>query len=105
MSPDTPIGDLELSVRSVNCLRAHGFKTLGELAAYWSAHSKAHVLRNIKNFGAKSYSEVEEMVLSVRQELSQSEEALLWATEHVTEILAIKYGKAVLVPAFNIRRL
>ena len=49
------IEDLELSARSLNCLKKAGVKTVGELAA-----NSLEDLMKFKNFGAKSLTEVRE---------------------------------------------
>jgi DNA-directed RNA polymerase subunit alpha len=63
---DTPIEDLELTVRSYNCLKRQGVNTVGQLAEC----SEADLL-NIRNFGAKSIEEVkdklQQMDLSLKQ--------------------------------------
>ena len=48
-----PIEDLELTVRSYNCLKREGIHTVGELVARSEAD-----LMDIRNFGAKSIDEV-----------------------------------------------
>jgi DNA-directed RNA polymerase subunit alpha len=48
-----PIEELELGVRSFNCLRAAGVETLGDLTAY-----REEELAEIPNFGKKSFQEV-----------------------------------------------
>lgn len=61
----TPIEQMELSIRSYNCLKREGIHTIGELVA----RSEADLL-DIRNFGAKSIDEVkaklEEMSLSLK---------------------------------------
>ncbi|MDO8879295.1 MAG: DNA-directed RNA polymerase subunit alpha [Coriobacteriia bacterium] len=52
---DTPIEELDLSVRSYNCLKRRGVNTIGQLAEC----SEADLL-NIRNFGAKSIEEVKD---------------------------------------------
>jgi len=52
---DTPIEDLDLSVRSYNCLKRQGVNTIGQLTEC----SEADLL-NIRNFGAKSIEEVKD---------------------------------------------
>lgn len=52
---DIPIEDLELTVRSYNCLKRQGINTVEELLDY----SEADLL-NIRNFGAKSIEEVKD---------------------------------------------
>ncbi len=64
---DTPIEELDLSVRSYNCLKREGIVTVGELVQ----KSEADLL-DIRNFGAKSIDEVREKLhelgLSLREE-------------------------------------
>lgn len=55
----TKLTDLNLSVRSLNCLKAADVDTLGELVTY-----QKHDLLKIRNFGKKSLSELEELVKS-----------------------------------------
>jgi DNA-directed RNA polymerase subunit alpha len=52
---DTPIEELDMSVRSYNCLKRQGVNTIGQLAEC----SEADLL-NIRNFGAKSIEEVKD---------------------------------------------
>ena len=52
---DTPIEDLQLSVRSLNCLKRAGIRTVGELLTY----SEEDVMK-LKNFGQKSLDEIAE---------------------------------------------
>lgn len=52
---DTPIEDLDLTVRSFNCLKRQGVNTIGQLAECTEAD-----LLNIRNFGAKSIEEVKD---------------------------------------------
>jgi len=52
---DTPIEELDLSVRSFNCLKRQGVNTIGQLAECTEAD-----LLNIRNFGAKSIEEVKD---------------------------------------------
>jgi DNA-directed RNA polymerase alpha subunit len=52
--PDpTPIEELEMSVRSYNCLRLHGFKTVGEVMT-----ATDDELLSLRNFGRKALAEV-----------------------------------------------
>ncbi len=55
-----PIEDLELTVRSYNCLKREGIHTVGELVA----RSEADLL-DIRNFGAKSIDEVKVKLMSM----------------------------------------
>ena len=52
---DTPIEELDLSVRSYNCLKRQGVNTIGQLTEC----SETDLL-NIRNFGAKSIEEVKD---------------------------------------------
>lgn len=52
---DTPIDNLQLSVRSINCLKRAGIRTVGELLTY----SEEDVMK-LKNFGQKSLDEISE---------------------------------------------
>ncbi len=52
---DTPIEDLDLSVRSYNCLKRQGVNTIGQLT-----ECSEQDLLNIRNFGAKSIEEVKD---------------------------------------------
>jgi len=52
---DTPIEDLDLTVRSFNCLKRQGVNTIGQLTQCTEAD-----LLNIRNFGAKSIEEVKD---------------------------------------------
>ncbi len=52
---ETPIEDLQLSVRSLNCLKRAGIRTVGELLTY----SEEDVMK-LKNFGQKSLDEISE---------------------------------------------
>jgi DNA-directed RNA polymerase subunit alpha len=62
-----PIEELQLSVRSYNCLKREGVNTVGELTQKSEAE-----LTDIRNFGLKSIEEVkaklEDMGLSLREE-------------------------------------
>ncbi len=63
---DTPIEELDLSVRSYNCLKRQGVNTIGQLTECTEGD-----LLNIRNFGAKSIEEVkdklQQMGLSLKQ--------------------------------------
>ncbi len=52
---DKPIEDLDLSVRSYNCLKRQGVNTIGQLT-----ECSENDLLNIRNFGAKSIEEVKD---------------------------------------------
>jgi DNA-directed RNA polymerase subunit alpha len=55
----TNLGDLDLSVRAYNCLKAADIRTLGDLVSY-----NIPDLLKFRNFGKKSLSELEELVAS-----------------------------------------
>ena len=56
----TAIGELELSVRSANCLREAQIRTIGELV-----QKDPQVLLKYRNFGKKSLAEIEELLTSM----------------------------------------
>lgn len=58
------VEDLELSARSLNCLKNAGIKTVGELVA----NSLADLMK-FKNFGAKSLDEVQEKLAEYKMSL------------------------------------
>jgi len=57
---DTPIEELDLSVRSYNCLKRQGVNTIGQLM-----QCSEQDLLNIRNFGAKSIEEVKDKLQQV----------------------------------------
>jgi DNA-directed RNA polymerase subunit alpha len=62
-----PIEDLDLTVRSYNCLKREGIHTVGELIA----RSEADLL-DIRNFGAKSIDEVKAKLVGMGLQLKDS---------------------------------
>ena len=62
-----PIEDLDLTVRSYNCLKREGIHTVGELVA----RSEADLL-DIRNFGAKSIDEVKAKLVGMGLALKDS---------------------------------
>ncbi|MGL5858910.1 MAG: DNA-directed RNA polymerase subunit alpha [Angustibacter sp.] len=62
-----PIEDLDLTVRSYNCLKREGIHTVGELVA----RSEADLL-DIRNFGAKSIDEVKAKLVGMGLQLKDS---------------------------------
>ncbi|MDF1486945.1 DNA-directed RNA polymerase subunit alpha [Tessaracoccus caeni] len=62
-----PVEDLELSVRSYNCLKREGIHTVGELVA----RSEEDLL-DIRNFGSKSIDEVKETLATLGLALRDS---------------------------------
>ncbi len=57
---ETPIEELDLSVRSYNCLKRQGVNTIGQLT-----ECSEQDLLNIRNFGAKSIEEVKDKLQSM----------------------------------------
>ena len=62
-----PIEDLDLTVRSYNCLKREGIHTVGELLS----RSEADLL-DIRNFGSKSIDEVKAKLVSMGMQLKDS---------------------------------
>lgn len=62
-----PIEDLELTVRSYNCLKREGIHTVGELVGRSEAD-----LMDIRNFGAKSIDEVKAKLVDLGLSLKDS---------------------------------
>jgi DNA-directed RNA polymerase subunit alpha len=62
-----PIEDLDLTVRSYNCLKREGIHTVGELVG----RSEADLL-DIRNFGAKSIDEVKAKLVGMGLALKDS---------------------------------
>ena len=58
------IEDMDLTSRSVNCLKAEGIKTVRDLVAKTEAQ-----LKLVKNFGSKSFEEVKEKLAKMKLEL------------------------------------
>lgn len=67
---DRRIDELELSVRTSNCLQSLGVTTIGELVA----HSEAELFK-AKNFGRKSLKEIKEILADMGLSLSGSSSA------------------------------
>jgi DNA-directed RNA polymerase subunit alpha len=63
---DSPIEDLELSVRSYNCLKREGVNTVQQLVDI-----SEQDLMKIRNFGAKSIEEVKEKLVQLGLSLKQ----------------------------------
>ena len=63
----TPIEELDLSVRSYNCLKREGINTVSELVALSETQ-----LMNIRNFGQKSVDEVRDKLVSLGLSLKDS---------------------------------
>lgn len=65
---DSPVENLELSVRSYNCLKRQGIDMLEQLIEY-----SENDLLNIRNFGAKSIQEVKDKLLELNLSLKTGE--------------------------------
>ncbi len=66
----TPISELELSVRSANCLREAQINTIGELV-----HQAPGELLKCRNFGKKSLNEIEDLLVKMGLKLGMAEGA------------------------------
>lgn len=64
---ETPIEELQLSVRSLNCLKRAGIRTIGELLTY----SEEDVMK-LKNFGQKSLDEIKDKLVERNLSLQPS---------------------------------
>ncbi|MFM7014073.1 MAG: DNA-directed RNA polymerase subunit alpha C-terminal domain-containing protein, partial [Actinomycetota bacterium] len=69
LSPELalPIEELDLTVRSYNCLKREGINTVSELIALTEEQ-----LMNIRNFGSKSVDEVRDKLVSMGLSFKQS---------------------------------
>ena len=65
---DEPIEKLDLSVRSLNCLKREGVHTIADLLNY-----SLEDLMDIRNFGEKSVIEVKDKIESMGLQLKQPE--------------------------------
>jgi DNA-directed RNA polymerase subunit alpha len=66
---DKPIDELELSVRSYNCLKIANIRTVGELVV----KTESQMLKT-KNFGRKSLNEIKEILAGLGLRLGMSED-------------------------------
>jgi len=66
--PDTTIEELELSVRSSNCLKRAGINTVGELIS-----KSEEDLMKVRNLGKKSLQEIKEKLADLELELKEPE--------------------------------
>jgi hypothetical protein len=96
---DIPITDLELSVRSANCLRSAGYDTLGQMHDLFEK-PKSEVLGTL-HLGAKSYREIYELLRAVTPQTVDRDAIDNWVRSHSDTILAILRGHAVVVPTFR----
>lgn len=58
---DRPLEWLDLSVRSFNCLKRQGIRTIGELLRFDEEHTQEEWQR-VRNLGKKSYKEIQEAI-------------------------------------------
>lgn len=65
-----PVEQMDLSVRTMNCLRRSGITTVGELVG-----KKPKELLKLRNFGQKSFQEIEEKLTGMGLALSPDDEA------------------------------
>ena len=68
---DTPIEELELSVRALNCLKANDITRVGQLVAM-----RLEELLSLRNFGQKSLDEIKEKLLERKLVTDEELEAL-----------------------------
>lgn len=94
---DIPIDELELSVRSLNCLRTYGYTTLGQLQDLF-VRPKSEVMKILRGFGAKSYAEVFQIL--ERPQRDDRNRIAEWVRTHSDTIRAIIDGRAVVVSAW-----
>ena len=87
MSPaqDMDIDELELSVRSYNCLKRAGIHTVGELI-----DKSPEELMKVRNLGKKGYEEVLDKIRELRLSLRQSNEPLLYTTKNADNTDAVE---------------
>jgi len=76
INSELTIAELELSVRSFNCLEAASIKTLGDLLSW----SPARLMR-LQNFGRKCMQEISELVRALGFPIPSNEEAPIGAVE------------------------
>jgi DNA-directed RNA polymerase alpha subunit len=98
---DIPIDDLELSVRSVNCLKTYGYPTLGLLHDLFSQKPKAELLKSIPHFGAKSYREVAEVLHMLEEKGAEQDAVDEWVKNNFYTIKAILRGEAAVVKTWR----
>jgi DNA-directed RNA polymerase subunit alpha len=80
-----PVEQLDLSVRTMNCLRRSNITTVGELVAKGTKE-----LLKLRNFGQKSYQEIEDRLTAIGLSLNPKTEA---APEEAAEEAPVKEKK------------
>lgn len=91
------VEDLELSVRSVNCLTAAGINDVGGIVDLLNRGRK-EVMR-VPGLGSKSYHELYEVVGGLAS--STRNDMLRWINSHADEIQAVRDGRAAIVPTWR----
>ena len=71
-----PVEKLDLSVRTMNCLRRSGITSVGELI-----NKRPRDLLNLRNFGQKSFQEIQERLEVLGLSLAPDEEGKKAITE------------------------
>ena len=74
------IDEMELSVRSYNCLQAAGIKYIHELVS-----KEENQMLKYKNFGRKSLNEIKEVLKIMNLELGMDIES--WPPENIEELV------------------
>lgn len=87
-SADTPIEDLELSVRAYNCLKRAAINTVGDILA-----KSDEELRNVRNLGKKNYDEVQEAIKSFRNSLMSEQAAKPNYTDKLNNLIGLNEVK------------
>ena len=72
LTPESTLEDLDLTVRTYNCLKRERVNTVGELLAFYDAKGRDGLL-DIRNFGEKGVDEVERWIKNLRAEESDAD--------------------------------
>ncbi|MBR5947018.1 MAG: AAA family ATPase [Clostridia bacterium] len=83
-----PIEDLDLSVRTYNCLKRAGIDSVGELR-----RTSDDKLRNIRNLGWKSYEEIREKLSRLPERSESAEEAYGDPSAELAELIGLENVK------------
>jgi DNA-directed RNA polymerase subunit alpha len=86
-----PVEQLDLSVRTMNCLRRSNIATVGELVAKGTKE-----LLKLRNFGQKSYQEIEDRLSTIGLSLNPKTEGENETEEAEEEPVKPKRGKAAI---------
>jgi DNA-directed RNA polymerase subunit alpha len=84
-----PVEQLDLSVRTMNCLRRSNITTVGELVAKGTKE-----LLKLRNFGQKSYQEIEDRLTAIGLSLNPKTDAGPEVVEEEEQPAKVKRGKA-----------